>query len=288
MSVVIPGEERSKSYKEYLAHKAEISWKEKLKLAVTQTVRNSRSFEEFLIRMHLAGYEIRQGKHLAFRAEGQQRHINSKTLGNGSTQECITEKINRNTAKRTIMKSELDLQLLIDIDNAIKAMQNLRYAQVLKVQNLRRTVLTLNYLAKRGIDSYTKFDTRYSQVKGIFDQTKAEIKNLEKKMAELSAIVKQLSVLEKASSMAVKRDVSNTDYQILADTASKFLSEKGINPPYPSTVMLLNDVKMLEAEKERLYRSFYQLKIDWKQIQIVRKNIAKLIHPRGSLSMEKE
>ena len=189
LSVVIPGEERGKSYKEYLAHKAGSSWKSNLRLAVNQAVRSSRSFEEFLIRMHLAGYEIRQGKYLAFRAEGQQRYTNSKALGIGFTQERITEKINRNTDKHIILSPERDLQLLIDIDNSIKAMQNPRYAQALKVQNLKRAGRTLNYLTELGIDSYSKLNKRHSEIRDAFNQTKAEIKNLENKIAELSAIV---------------------------------------------------------------------------------------------------
>ena len=288
LSVVIPGEERGKSYKEYLAHKAGTSWKANLRLAVNQAVRSSRSFEEFLIRMHLAGYEIRQGKYLAFRAEGQQRYTNSKALGIGFTQERITEKINRNTDKHIILRPERDLQLLIDIDNSIKAMQNPRYAQALKVQNLKRAGRTLNYLTELGIDSYSKLDKRHSEIRDAFDQTKAEIKNLENKIAELSTIVKQLSVLSKASSMGAQRDASKINYQILADTASRSLSEKGINPPYPSTEMLLNEVKNMEVEKETLYQSYYQLKRDWRQSETMRKNIEQLIRPGESLSLEKE
>jgi hypothetical protein len=288
LSVVIPGEERGKSYKEYLTHKAGSSWKANLRLAVNQAVRSSRSFEEFLIRMHLAGYEIRQGKYLAFRAEGQQRYTNSKALGIGFTQERITEKINRNTDKHIILSPERDLQLLIDIDNSIKAMQNPRYAQALKVQNLKRAGRTLNYLTELGIDSYSKLDKRHSEIRDAFDQTKAEIKNLENKIAELSTIVKQLSVLSKASSMGAQRDASKINYQILADTASRSLSEKGINPPYPSTEMLLNEVKNMEVEKETLYQSYYQLKRDWRQSETMRKNIEQLIRPGESLSLEKE
>ena len=288
LSVVIPGEERGKSYKEYLAHKAGSSWKANLRLAVNQAVRSSRSFEEFLIRMHLAGYEIRQGKYLAFRAEGQQHYTNSKALGIGFTQERITEKINRNTDKHIILSPERDLQLLIDIDNSIKAMQNPRYAQALKVQNLKRAGRTLNYLTELGIDSYSKLNKRHSEIRDAFNQTKAEIKNLENKIAELSTIVKQLSVLSKASSMGAQRDASKINYQILADTASRSLSEKGINPPYPSTEMLLNEVKNMEVEKETLYQSYYQLKRDWRQSETMRKNIEQLIRPGESLSLEKE
>ena len=290
LSVVIPGEEWGKSYKEYLAHKAGISWKTNLRLAVNQATRNSTSFEEFLIRMHLEGFEIRQVKQLAFRAEGQQRYINAKTLGNGYTQERIIEKINRNACIRITLKPERDLRLLIDIENSIKAMQNPKYAQALKIQNLKRAVKTLNFLTEKGIDSYSMLDKRHAEVKEAFDQTRTEIKNLEKKITELSAVVKQLSVLEKASSMAAQtgKDETKINYQTLTNAAVSYLSEKGIKPPYPSILMLLNEVKKLEVEKDTLYQTYDQLKRDWRQIQTVRKNIDQLISPGNNLSLEKE
>ena len=290
LSVVIPGEERGKSYKEYLAHKAGTSWKANLTLTINQAVRSSRSFEEFLIRMHLAGYEIKQGKYLAFRAEGQQQYTNSKALGIGFTQERITEKINRNTDKRIILRPERELQLLIDIGNSIKAMQNPRYAQALKVQNLKRASRTLNYLIELGIDSYSKLDKRHSEIKDAFDQTKVEILNLERKIAELSAIVKQLGVFDKTSSIdaQTKKGTTKIIYQTLTKASVSFLLEKGIKPPYPSTEMLLNEVKNMEVEKETLYQSYYQLKRDWRQSETMRKNIEQLIRPGESLSLEKE
>jgi hypothetical protein len=146
----------------------------------------------------------------------------------------------------------------------------------------------LNYLTELGIDSYSKLNKRHSEIRDAFNQTKAEIKNLENKIAELSAIVKQLSVLSKASSMGAQRDASKINYQILADTASRSLSEKGINPPYPSTEMLLNEVKNMEVEKETLYQSYFKLKRDWRQSETMRKNIEQLIRPGESLSLEKE
>ncbi len=290
LSVVIPGEEWGKSYKEYLAHKAGISWKTNLRFAVNQATRNSTSFEEFLIRMHLEGFEIRQVKQLAFRAEGQQRYTNAKTLGNGYTQERIIEKINRNACIRITLKPERDLRLLIDIENSIKAMQNPKYAQALKIQNLKRAVKTLNFLTEKGIDSYSMLDKRHAEVKEAFDQTRTEIKNLERKITELSAVVKQLSVLEKASSMdaQIMKDETKINYQTLTNAAVSYLSENWIKPPYPSILMLLNEVKKLEVEKDTLYQTYDQLKRDWRQIQTVRKNIDQLISPGDNLSLEKE
>lgn len=290
LSVVIPGEERGKSYKEYLASKAGTSWKVHLLNAVKQSIRSSTSFEEFLIRMHLAGYEIKEGKYLSFRAEGQHRFIKAKTLGAGFTQERIIEKIERKTQHQLSLKPNQDLRLLIDLESSIKAMQNPGYAQALKIQNLKVAARTLNYLTEQGIDTYSMLDIRHMEAKEAFDQTRKEIKNLEKKIAELSAIVKQLSVFEKSSQMdAQSRNKTKLiDLQTMSDIASKFLSERGINPPYPSSAAWIKDLNHLEAEKETLYQNYFQLKGRWKQIQTVRKNVEQLIQPIKNLSLEKE
>lgn len=57
------------------------SWKAKLKYNVDRTIWSFVSFDEFLMKMKEAGYEIRQGKYLAFRAPYQKHFTNVKTLG---------------------------------------------------------------------------------------------------------------------------------------------------------------------------------------------------------------
>lgn len=44
------------------------SWKAKLRVSIDKAIWSSINYEEFLQKMQLAGYEIRQGKNLSFRA----------------------------------------------------------------------------------------------------------------------------------------------------------------------------------------------------------------------------
>ena len=57
------------------------SWKSKLKVAVDKAIWSSLTYEEFLVKMKASGYEIREGKNLAFRAPEQKHFTNIKTLG---------------------------------------------------------------------------------------------------------------------------------------------------------------------------------------------------------------
>ena len=56
LSVVVPGQDKGKSYAEYQAEKVGTSWKGKLKIAVDTLILQVASFEELLQRLQAAGY----------------------------------------------------------------------------------------------------------------------------------------------------------------------------------------------------------------------------------------
>ena len=94
LTVVEPSENKGKHYAEYQADKAGKSWKSKLKIAVDALIPQVSSFEELLQRLQAAGYEIKRGKYISCRAQGQERFTRLKTLGADYTEEAITERIN--------------------------------------------------------------------------------------------------------------------------------------------------------------------------------------------------
>ena len=52
------------------------SWKAKLRVAADKAIWSSVNYNEFLKKMQLTGYEVRQRKHLSFRAPEQKKfHI---------------------------------------------------------------------------------------------------------------------------------------------------------------------------------------------------------------------
>ena len=72
LATSMPTGEKGKSYKENMEYHRGTSWKAKLRVAVDKAIWTSINYEEFLQKMQLAGYEIRQGKLLSFRAPEQQ------------------------------------------------------------------------------------------------------------------------------------------------------------------------------------------------------------------------
>ncbi len=81
--------EKRKSYKENMEYHRGTSWKTKLRVAVDKAIWTSINYEEFLQKMQLAGYEVRQGKHLSFRAPEQKNFTYMKSLGSYYSEENV-------------------------------------------------------------------------------------------------------------------------------------------------------------------------------------------------------
>ena len=89
LATSMPTGEKSKSYKENMEYHRGTSWKAKLRVAVDKAIWTSINYEEFLQKMQLAGYEVRQGKHLSFRAPEQKNFTYMKSLGSYDSEENV-------------------------------------------------------------------------------------------------------------------------------------------------------------------------------------------------------
>ena len=93
MSVIIPGQDKGKSYIEHTAVRSGTSYKAKLKEAVDRLIPVSAHFEDLLRRLQEQGYEIERGKYVYCSVSDQERFTRLKTLGVGYTEEAIAARI---------------------------------------------------------------------------------------------------------------------------------------------------------------------------------------------------
>lgn len=75
------------------------SWKAKLRVSIDKAIWSSINYEEFLQKMQLAGYEIRQGKNLSFWAPEQKNFTYMKSLGSYYTEENVRLRLEKNRYK---------------------------------------------------------------------------------------------------------------------------------------------------------------------------------------------
>jgi len=281
LSVIPPNENKGKSYIEYSAARQGTSWKAQLKADIDKAISRSTDFEDFLLRMEIADYEVKQGKHISFRAKGKERFTRGKTLGERYTEDSIRKRIEKNRTHRPRTESRR-INLIIDIQNCIKAQESKGYEHWAKINNLKQASKTLNYLTEHNIKSYEELEQAAEKIHSDFDAVSEKIKGTEKQMNDAAVLVKNVDtytelkpVYDKYRTAKNKSDFENKYLReiILFRTAAKNL--KGKNPPSAST--LRNSYTELTEQKAALYEEYKRLKKQSAEIDIVKQNVDMLL-----------
>ncbi|MBD8947181.1 relaxase/mobilization nuclease domain-containing protein [Eubacterium sp. BL-380-WT-2B] len=281
LSIIPPNKNKGKSYIEYSAARKGTSWKAQLKADIDKAISRSTDFEDFLLRMEIADYEIKRGKYISFRAKGKERFTRGKTLGERYTEDSIRERIEKNRTRKPRTNSRR-INLLIDIQNCIKAQESKGYEHWAKINNLKQASKTLNYLTEHNIKSYAELEQTAEKIHTDFDAVSAQIKSTEKQMNDTAVLMKNVDtytelkpVYDKYRTAKNKSDFENKYRReiILFRTAAKNL--KGKNPP--SAPALKNSYAELNEQKAALYEEYKKLKKQSAEIDIVKQNVDMLL-----------
>lgn len=203
LSIVPPSQSKGMEYKEYSEAKQGASWKQKLKQTIDKCIIVAKDWEEFLRLMEEAGYEIKQGKFISFRAEGQERFTRAKTIGVNYTEERLKERISgRNPRKRVHQtQKEKGISLIIDLQNSIKAQESKGYEHWAKMYNLKMMSETLNYLVEHQLTTEEKLKRKALDFQDRRVQNGQQLKNIEAKITHTQILIKNVSNYHRTKSV---------------------------------------------------------------------------------------
>ena len=280
LSVVIPGEEKGKAYKEYLSHQTGTSWKTELRRAIRQAINHSQAYEEFLLHLTVSGYETKQNQGILFRKIGQQKYVRGRTLGLPYTMERIKKSFLQKQTLEKQMQTSDRFPSLIDIESNLKAMQNKGYTRSLEIKNLKAMSKALLFLEEQGIYTVGSLDNKLREVKDEFEATRKEIKKLEDKVSKLSEITKHIRAVEEITrnSETYKANLPQSE-QIILRLSIKALKEEGIKLHSIDMSVIEKELQALKVKKGQIYLQFISTKIIWRQIQTAKKTINRLVKP---------
>ena len=282
LSVIPQNENKGKSYIEYTTAKQGTSYKAQLKADIDKAVRKSLDYSDFLLRMEIAGYEVKQGKHISFRAAGRERFVRGKTLGGYYTEDSIKERISKNAIHRP-KKDNRRINLIIDIQNCIKAQESKGYEHWGKIYNLKQASRTLNFLTENNLTTYDDLEKAADKIHSDFDTLTQKIKSAERQINENAILIKQIEIYRQYRPIYLKQQkVKNKDgftqkFQrelILYEAAAKHL--KGTNPPQLERLKTENE--SLSEQKKKLYDEYKTLKTKSAEIEVIRSNVDTLLN----------
>lgn len=131
------------------------SYKSKLQFDIDRIIKRSINWQDFLDRMESSGYEIKFGKHIAFRKEGHQRFTRAKTIGVNYTEEKIKDRI---------LNKEKELGNIIDLKNNDKAKSSKGYEHWTTKHNLKTAASTLVEIRNKGFKSMEELERGISRL----------------------------------------------------------------------------------------------------------------------------
>jgi len=289
LSVIPPSQNKGMGYKEYTEAKRGTSWKQKLKQTIDQLVITAKDYDDFLRLMQEAGYEIKTGKYISFRAEGQERFTRSKTIGENYTEERIKERIAGRTPRRnrrqTVPKG---ISLIGDIQERIRLIDSKGYEYKAKLTILKEAARTLNYLTENNLLQYADLEKKVEDVHSSYDRTGKELKVVEARLREVQPLIKNISnyqrlkpvydAFQKAKDKPSFKAKHEAELVIFEAARSTLLAMQG-DEKLPSLKTLQAEQQRLLDEQQRLYDERAKLKKEVKQIETIKSNVDTFLAP---------
>ena len=289
LSVIPPSQNKGMGYKEYTEAKRGTSWKQKLKQTIDRLVITAKDYDDFLRLMQEAGYEIKTGKYISFRAEGQERFTRSKTIGENYTEERIKERIAGRTPRRSRKQTTpKGISLIGDIQERIRLIDSKGYEHKAKLTILKEAARTLNYLTENNLLQYADLEKKVEDVHSSYDRTGKELKGVEARLREVQPLIKNISnyqrlkpvydAFQKAKDKPGFKAKHEAELVIFEAARSTLLAMQG-DEKLPSLKTLQAEQQRLLEEQQRLYDERVKLKKEVKQIETIKSNVDTFLAP---------
>ena len=296
LSVIPPSQNKGMGYKEYTEAKRGTSWKQKLKQTIDRLVITAKDYDDFLRLMQEAGYEIKTGKYISFRAEGQERFTRSKTIGENYTEERIKERIAGRTPRRSQRQTVPNgISLIGDIQERIRLIDSKGYEYKAKLTILKEAARTLNYLTENNLLQYADLEKKVEDVHGSYDRTGKELKAVEARLREVQPLIKNISnyqrlkpvydAFQKAKDKPSFKAKHEAELVIFEAARSTLLAMQG-EEKLPSLKTLQAEQQRLLEEQQRLYDERAKLKKEARMIDTLKANVDDFLKPNTERDQE--
>ena len=296
LSVIPPSQNKGMGYKEYTEAKRGTSWKQKLKQTIDRLVITAKDYDDFLRLMQEAGYEIKTGKYISFRAEGQERFTRSKTIGENYTEERIKERIAGRTPRRSQRQATpKGISLIGDIQARIRLIDSKGYEHKAKLTILKEAARTLNYLTENNLLQYADLEKKVEDVHSSYDRTGKELKGVEARLREVQPLIKNISnyqrlkpvydAFQKAKDKPGFKAKHEAELVIFEAARSTLLAMQG-EEKLPSLKTLQAEQQRLLEEQQRLYDERAKLKKEARMIDTLKANVDDFLKPNTERDQE--
>ncbi|WP_071125864.1 relaxase/mobilization nuclease domain-containing protein [Peptoniphilus lacydonensis] len=267
-----------KSWYEYDLNKKGNSWKSKLQFDIDRMINKSKSWEDFLENMESLDYEIKFGKHIAFRHKDKQRFTRTKTIGEDYTEKKIKERIDL-AIKNKANPTKKRVGNVIDISTNEKAQSSKGYEVWATKHNLNTMAESVIFLREQGIKSVKQLDEYIQKAADERQNLQNKIKVIDEEMLLLSATMEQVNTVKKYRAHYKEYKANPSDKSFFEEYKAQItlyenaLSElKKSYSKLPDSKDILSKLDKLQEKKNTLMQEYSSTKSTMDELYQIRKN----------------
>ena len=269
---------KGKSWYENDQHKRGTSWKSKLQFDIDRLIKQSKDWDEFLSKMSSKDYEIKQGKHIAFKHKNKERFTRSKTIGEDYTEERIKERIIEAVNTRST-KPKSRVKKVIDVEYNPKIKESKGYEFWAKKHNLKVMADSVLFLREQGIKSVAQLDVLIQEGANNRQELQEKIKLIDDKSAHLSAVMEHAHTIKQFKEIYKYHKENPSDKQFENEYSREIALYKvaatDLLKTYktlPGTKEILAELDSLQEKKNTLMKEYSDSKTNMDDLFIIRKN----------------
>jgi len=299
-SVIAPAPYHSKTT--YIHEDNGPSFRDKLRESIDIALsKKPKTFDDFLKELSAQGYDIKRGKHVSVRGNGQQRFIRFRSLGKGYTQDELIKKIEGVAKGADIKKDSVpfyrddSFDLLLNLQDIIAKGKGPGYEMWAKKFNVKNVMKAILFFQEQGLRSYNELEKRAGDTSERFSKLSADIKAYEKRLKEISEL--RSNIITYGRTKDVYADYRKSGYSkkffiehkddIMAHKAAKdsFNKHKG---KLPSVKELSTEYDEVLSKKKAAYAEYKEVKKDMQTYQTAKYDIDQILGISGQQKENKE
>lgn len=303
LSIIENPQPYGKSYNKWLGDKAKLSHRELLHAAIDNALsQKPKDFDELLKRLQESGFEVsKRGKFYRLKLPDWDKAARMDSLGEGYTQEDLQSIISENKKhtsqkKPFVSADQPKVNLLVDIQAKLQEGKGVGYAHWAKVFNLKQMAQTMNYLTEHNLLEYKVLEEKAAAVTAYHSELSAQIKAMEKRMAEIAALRTHIINYSKTREVYVayrKAGYSKNFRQeheeeiLLHQTAKKAFDDMKLKK-LPKVKELQTEYAKLLEEKKKLCTEYRQSRKEMRGLLTAKANVDHLLKMDAEQEKEKE
>ncbi|WP_165620545.1 relaxase/mobilization nuclease domain-containing protein [Streptococcus equi] len=269
---------KGKSWYENEQSKKGTSWKSKLQFDIDRLIKQSKDWEEFLKKMADLGYEIKYGKHIAFKPKNKARFIRTKTIGEDYTEERLKKRITEN---QSIITPSVKKRIgnVINMNTNAKVKESKSYEYWATKHNLNTMAESVIFLREQGIKSVKQLDEYIQKAAYERQDLQDKIKTIDKEMQELSATMEQVHTVKKYRQYYKEYKANPSDKAFFEEYKAQItLYENAISElkksysKLPNSKDILDKLDKLQEKKNTLMQDYSSSKSTMDELYQIRKN----------------